>query len=230
MQADIASFPRQDRLWPGAILATIAHAVANCRFPMLSHERSWQGDNYSVQDSEGGLGTIAFQGRRFVGVFFLADSPRNPFGTDEDIQLEALFRGMPDALHALAYDEACQYSLVEHQGRVQPAATAAFWGDGMAETIAAAEPWADVLEHGASLVENELLEASAGLAHWKTYNELSDGECELVWRLYQERVAAPAKTLVLTDADRKLLESRAEDEEGLEACMESFGEINVRVI
>ncbi len=46
-------FPSRERLWRGAALATIAHAIFIAADPALSWELSWDGPNYSRQDSMG---------------------------------------------------------------------------------------------------------------------------------------------------------------------------------
>lgn len=47
-----------NELYERCIYSSIAHAVANLRFPFFSYEQSWDGDNFSFKpDSEG---TISF--------------------------------------------------------------------------------------------------------------------------------------------------------------------------
>lgn len=59
----------QTNLWNGCILASIAHAIMVAHYPELSYEHSWDGDNYSVVDDEGGRGTVSFKRDYFVAAF-----------------------------------------------------------------------------------------------------------------------------------------------------------------
>lgn len=42
-----------DQIWRGCTLAAIAHAIMVAHYPMFSNEHSWDGFNYSLQDSAG---------------------------------------------------------------------------------------------------------------------------------------------------------------------------------
>jgi hypothetical protein len=53
-------FPPKTSLWRGSLLASIAHAVFVARAPFLAYSQSWDGRNYSLQDSTGSYGTTAF--------------------------------------------------------------------------------------------------------------------------------------------------------------------------
>ncbi len=46
----------KEQLWKGCILRSIADAIFVAHAPDFSHESSWDGFNYSVQDSQGGRG------------------------------------------------------------------------------------------------------------------------------------------------------------------------------
>ncbi|EJR94364.1 hypothetical protein IKG_04872 [Bacillus cereus VD200] len=50
----------REQLWKGCVLKSIAHAINVAHCPDFSHESSWDGFNYSMQDSQGGQGTITF--------------------------------------------------------------------------------------------------------------------------------------------------------------------------
>ena len=59
----------KERLWKGCMLASIAHAIMVAYYPEVSNEHSWDGINYSIQDSAGARGTITFSQDYFVAVF-----------------------------------------------------------------------------------------------------------------------------------------------------------------
>jgi hypothetical protein len=93
-----AGFPLKSSLWRGSVLTSIAHAIFIARAPSLSHEQSWNGRDYSVQDSHGSRGTVAFGDAEdhFVALFFRTESgPVRGSGVD-------LFLGMPGELRTLA--------------------------------------------------------------------------------------------------------------------------------
>lgn len=221
---DENDFPDAGRLRPGAVLGAIAHAIAVAQYPDISNEQSWDGDNYSVQDSAGSRGTVAFSGDDFVGVFFDDDSPRNPFRPGAAYDLESFFEGMPDELRPLAHEEALQYVLQEFEGEARPVITSAFWSRGGGR-LAAAEPWEQVFDNGARLVRLQLLGPDEGLAGWREQYELTDDQAALARSLFERRMASPGEPLTLTEQERDLL--GASDDEGLEECRESFAEIGI---
>ena len=152
-----ATFPLKASIWPGALLASIGHAIFVARAPFMTHEQSWDGLNYSVQDSEGSRGTISFDESKinFVAVFYLQTSRRNPLNRDVTNANDSTVyvRDVPDQLKKLTH-EALQYVIPDVAGEAQPVITAAFWSDPSGSQVTASEPWRDVVEHGAVLVEN----------------------------------------------------------------------------
>ncbi len=232
MAMDDATFslpPRQRQIWPGAILGAIAHAVFTCRCPDLSHEQSWDGANYNVQDSAGSRGTIAFSGDSFVGLFFCETSNRSPFRLGTDHDPAQILVGIPARLQTLAREECFPYLLQDLNGKKMPVATAAFWGDGMNERVATAEPWDEVFQHGAWLVRRQCLDTDAALSAWTEDFELEPWEVELVRSLFAQKAASPGERLELNQMERKLWDRMNPTEEGLEAGRESFAEMGIRV-
>ncbi|MBI1927312.1 hypothetical protein HYR99_24110 [Candidatus Poribacteria bacterium] len=225
MITDYGEFPEKKRLWPGAILASIVHAIMVSRYPDLGHEQSWDGPNYNVQDSMGSRGTITFSGAHLVGVFFDEHSPRNPFRPGSDYVLERLFTGMPANLRSLAYDEALQYVLQEYQGAIIPVFTAVFWDDG--ERLTAAEPWQRVFAHGAHLVRIQLMDTDAALAEWQKAYEMSSSQVTLARWLFDRKMAAPNVPIELESWERDMVVAEAKSAERLEESRTSFAEIGI---
>lgn len=225
ISADV--FPEQRLIWPGAMLGSIAHAIFVCRFPDFSNEQSWDGTNYNVQDSAGSRGTIAFAGDKFVGVFFYKSSKRNPFHSGSRYDLNRFFAGLPQDLRPLAHDEALQYLLQEFNGTTISVITSAFWGDGIIERATAAEPWADVFDHGAVLIQNQLLDGDFALTKWAADYELKPSEIALVKALFDRKMANPNKSIQLNESERLLWEEITSGQEGIEASRESFAEIGI---
>lgn len=219
--------PQQSIVWPGAMLASIAHAIFTCRCPNLSYEQSWDGYNYSVQDSAGSRGTISFVEAGFVAAFFLDESGRNPFRSRVIYSPDDLFAGIPDELRRLAEEETLQYLLEDFDGRSVPLATAAFWGDGSSRLICSADPWDVTLAHGAHLVDRQLLDMESALASWTTEFELHPWEVTLVRKLYDRRAVGKVRSITVDLTDRELLKRSAAGDEGWKECRESLAEVGI---
>lgn len=218
-------FPEAARLRPGAILASIVHAIMIAQVPEMAHEMSWDGEVYNLQDSMGSRGTVAFSEKGLVGVFFDKDSPRNPFlpGVENDFQ--AYFEGVPDELYSLAFDDALQYILDEYEGRDLPVITAAFWSAG--ERLAAVEPWPEVYKNGAHMVRIQLMETDEALAEWQREWEMPPHLVALAKSIYERKMKSAGETLTLPPEDLDLIAEGAEGDEGMEASRESFSEIDI---
>src|SRR5688500_18424474 len=119
MTAQSRDFPQHVRLWHGAILATIAHAMWVTQYPALAHELSWDGLWYSRQDGQGTRGTIAFVENGLVGAFRDDTSPRATGNGTVQYSVAAGFEGLPDRLTEPA-QTALQAIQDEHIGVAEP--------------------------------------------------------------------------------------------------------------
>lgn len=210
------SFPSRNRLWHGAILMTIAYAIDMVADPSLEHELSWDGRNYSRQDSQGTRGTVTFASEGLVfGAFRDDNDPRVPWRTALPYKLEPFLHGIPDDLRSLAEEEALQYLLEEVDGQKMPVITSAFWGrDGM---ITAAEPWPEVVEHGAQLLDLELLEPAAAIAAVKEAFDWDTQRTALLTSLFARRIAMTSETILIEPEEWRLLKWAGVDGT-MEAC------------
>lgn len=218
-------FPQRHQLWRGAILATIAHTISVTRNPTLAYELSWEGPNYSRQDSQGTRGTITFADDRLVGVFRDDASPRAPWNAGSRYSLAAMLAGMPDELVQLAQREALQYVLDEYDGVTEPIITAALWSDG--DAITAAEPWADVVAHGAHLVRIEAMETEAAMSEWQTEYEWSEAQTALLRRLFERKMALPGARMMLENTEYDQLVADGRD--GLAESRELLAAIGIEL-
>lgn len=220
--------PDRKQLWSGAILASIVHAIMMVEYSDISHEQSWDGMNYSVQNSMGSRGTITFSGDKVVGVFFDEDSPRNPFNADTGYDLDNLLKGIPTDLRSLAQEEALQYVLQEYKGKDVPVITAAFWSEG--GDLAAAEPWPQVFNHGAHLIRIQLMDTEEALARWKEEYEMSPLQVTLARSLYKRKMAAPNSQIELEGWERHSLMDKEDeaDTEVIEARRELLTALNIK--
>jgi hypothetical protein len=218
-------FPERQRLWEGAILGSLVHAIMAARYPELAHEQSWDGTNYNVQDSMGSRGTVSFSGQRVVGAFFDAKSPRNPFQSGGTYDVAKLARQMPAEHRRIAEAEAFQYLLQEYGGKTVPVVTAAFWNEG--PQLTAGESWRHVYENGAHLVRRQLLDLDAALIDWQQAYGMSAPQLGLARQLFELKLLKPNAPLTLGADESKIIQAEAEGPEGLEASRGSFSEIGI---
>jgi hypothetical protein len=220
------TFPKRDRLWRGAIMGTIAHAIWVAQYPDFDYEQTWDGTNYSLQDTEGARGTIVFTDDALVGVFFDSHSPRNPFPFEMDattnFDIRNLFVGMPPELDLLL-EEALQYVLAVYRGETAPIITAAFWS--MGEELAACEPWLDVMDNGAHLVRIQVLDTDAAIAEWREYYDLTSAQIDLLHSIFERKMANPRTRLVLESWERDIINGK--DTEGAVASHDIFAQIGI---
>ena len=208
--------PKRSQLWQGSLLATIAHSLYVVADPELSYELSWDGPNYSRQDSQGTRGTVTFAPDRLVAVFRDDHSSRMPERADAPYNLDPYFTDMPEDLRALAHAEALQYVFDEYNSKIAPLITAAFWSRG--DTLTAAEPWSQVLKHGAHLLDTELSEPEGAVSAWAEYYGLSDEQVDLLRALFRRKTTIPDEQITLDQPEYRILVSKGS--EGLEECRE----------
>jgi hypothetical protein len=216
-------FYRSSQLRNGAILVSIAHAIHLAQSSMLSHEVSWDGPNYNRQDSQGTRGTVTFADYGLVGAFRDDNSPRCPWRGTEDYDSQYFLKGMPEHLRSLAQEEALQYLYDEYKNIHGPIITAAFWSQN--DSITAAEPWSDVLDHGAHILHMEFMEAEAALLECTHQYGFPDGQTSLLWSLFNRRITSPTQRVTFNDDDLHILTMQGN--EGLTESLELLGAIGI---
>lgn len=210
---------KKDQLWRGCILATIAHAIMVSHYPELSNEHSWDGINYSVQDSAGARGTITFDSEYCVAAFRDENSLRINSGSN----VNKYFKGAPEEIVILAHGESLQYLLDNVGGKAKPLITTAFWGKG--KKLFAVDLFEDILENGGFLLEKQTMAFDEAIEAWKEYYDMSSEQCKLLRIVYERKIAEPIKELTLTKNDIALIGTG--DQEGLNESKTSFGEISI---
>lgn len=199
-------FPRITELREGTLLATLAHAIWVCANPALSFELSWDGPNYSRQDSSGTRGTITFLGEHVVGAFRDDNSPRTPWRSGHSYDLVSYLRRMPQDLVKIAEDQTLQYLIDEYRGTLGSIVTALFWSEG--DHLTASEPWGDVLAHGAHLVRNELTPTEEAITLWQTEYELTDSQVKFLQSLFERKTRGCDVSIELSYEERKVLTTK----------------------
>lgn len=116
---------KPDELKDGCILASLAHAIMVAKYPFLANEHSWDGANYSVQDSEGQRGTITFLNGICVAAFRNDNSERIAWKE----RAEHFFQGATSEVLQIANLETLQFLMDKVDGTIRPFITTAFWGE-----------------------------------------------------------------------------------------------------
>ncbi|WP_138752298.1 hypothetical protein [Paenibacillus sinopodophylli] len=212
----------REQLWKGCILASLAHSIMVAHYPELSNEQSWDGLNYSVQDSSGTRGTIAFSSDYVVAAFRNDHSERL---NQVDINYDAirLFAGAPQVVIEIAESETLQYLLDDIEGFVKPLITSSFWWtDNICFSVDSQEI---LLEQGVHVLEHQFMDFEDAIDAWQEYYGMLPGQIELLISLYSRKIARPMETIVLSKKEINSINSN--DDIGLKESKESFGEIGI---
>ncbi|MGM2833917.1 hypothetical protein ACS2TZ_34865 [Bacillus cereus group sp. Bce025] len=209
----------REQLWKGCILNSIANAIFVAHDPDLSHESSWDGFNYSMQDSQGGRGTITFHPDYTIACLQDVNSER----IDEWIDATNYFEGAPSEVLEIAKEEALQYVLEEVEGETMPFITAAFWiEESGAYSI---DSFEDVEEHGGFLLEIPLLDMESAMERLEEEYELTEEQIELLQLVYERKIKNPNEEIMLSKEEVAMIGT--DDSEGLEVSKVSFKEMNI---
>jgi hypothetical protein len=181
-------FPPKNFVFPGAALASIAHAIFITTAPFMAHEQSWDGLNYNVQNNEGSRGTISFgdDKSRFVAVFYWEGSDLDPIakGGSVDDNTARILQGLPNNLQSLS-EKALQYVLQDIGGKAIPVITSAFWSDPDSSKIFGNKPWPEILKQGAKLVQFQTLKTEVAMARWTEEFELPSEQVALTNDIFE---------------------------------------------
>jgi hypothetical protein len=210
----------REQLWEGCILASLAHAIMVAHYPELSHEQSWDGFNYNVQDSSGARGTITFHPNYLVGAF------RNEYSERVSKYIDALdyFLGAPEEANSLAVNETLQYLLDDIDGMTVPIVTTAFWSN--SDGIYSKDKFEDFFENGGFLIARQVTNFDTAINEWKEDFEMSETQVNLLRSVFERKISNPTGDIVLNEDEIKMIES--DNEEGLNESRISFEEIGIR--
>ncbi|HDR4561207.1 hypothetical protein [Bacillus cereus] len=209
----------REELWKGCVLNSIAHAINVAHCPDFSHESSWDGFNYSMQDTQGGRGTITFHPDYTIVCLQDVNSER----IDEWIDATNYFEGAPSEVIDIAKEEALQYVLEEVEGETVPFITAAFWiEESGAYSI---DSFEEMEEHGGFLLEIPLLDLQSAIERLEEEYELTEEQIELLQLVYERKIKNPNEEIMLSKEEVAMIGT--DDDEGLEVCKDSFEEMNI---
>jgi hypothetical protein len=134
-----------------------------------------------------------------------------------------MFNGISNELWTLANKEALQYVLDHYDRQVLPIITTAFWSEG--ERLTAAEPWNQVMEHGAHLIKFQLSSIETVIIGWQVNYELTPAQVDLMRKLFDLKIATPGHTIFLSKQELAILKSRGD--KGLKECRELLAAIGI---
>ncbi|AEV67536.1 hypothetical protein [Acetivibrio clariflavus] len=210
----------KNQLWKGCILASIAHAIMVAHYPELSNEHSWDGMNYSVQDSSGTRGTITFHPQYCIGAFRNEHSSRILGDATNYIKY---FQSASDEIVKLAEAETLQYLLDKVDEKILPVITTAFWG--YENKLFTIDSFEDMWQNGGFLLERQISDFNSAVNGWIEYYDMSDVQVSLLKSIYVRKIANPKDKIILSKDEIDMIESR--EPEGLKESKISFEEINI---
>ena len=170
-----------EQLWKGCILAGLVHAIMVAHYPFIANEHSWDGQNYSVQDSSGQRGTVSFSQNCCVAAFRNDNSKR----IEKMLKPEQFFVGASDEILKLANSEALQYLLDEVDGEIRPVITTAFWGK---DLLFSNDSFDEMLLNGGNLLKYQALDVTAAIQLWKEFYDMSEKQLQLLKSIFNRKV------------------------------------------
>lgn len=212
----------RNTLWEGCILTTIAHAVMVEQYLELSNEQSWDGMNYSVQDSCGCRGTITFHKKYLVAVF---QDNNNKKMMKQCIEKGAIhILGIQQKIiEDIADKEALQYVLDDFDGITVPLVTTGFWG--INNDIFSKYEYEVMEENGAYILANQIKSFEENIQALIDYYDMSEKLVRLAESIYFRKIRNPNNKIQLHKNERNILLETYGIE--LSACKQTFKEINI---
>ncbi|MDE6593978.1 MAG: hypothetical protein K2K57_13080 [Oscillospiraceae bacterium] len=188
-----------EKFYQRCIYAAVAHGIMNGKFPDLSAEQSWDGSNYSFMNFCGVRGTVSFSDKAFVCIF------RNDrdFIIGAENLCSAFLKGADEKLLGLARNEAMLYLLDDNNGKVAPAASAAFWSSG--GHICSNQTESELFELSEETLIPFTLDNKKFAEYWADYLEMTDEQKETVNEIYKLRIDSKGRIILNNIIREKLL-------------------------
>lgn len=219
---NVFAFTNKETIYRRCILASVIHAVMNGRFEEFAFEQSWDGMNYSFQDSEGARGTISF----CDDIFVCAVRNDEDYISGEAEVLNSLFIGAGKKTQDIAAEITLQYLLINEKGIEKPAVTAAFWGD--KETIFANQTEREIIDKSGGILLPLFYEEADALRYWKEYNDLDDDsdsdKIDFMKEIYNKRINTDGRIVLDRSVKEKLVLWFGDS---ISECIVSFEEMNI---
>ena len=180
-------------------------------YPELNYEHSWDGINYSMNDSQGCRATITFHADYIIAVF------QDIHKVDWNIDALNFFDGASEEIIQIANNEALQYVLEDVEGTIKPVISAAFWGTW--EQLKSVQSLDEIIENGGYIIRSQLLSYHVAMDEWRDYYNLDTQQITLIQKLFDQKINSNGERLALEDDEIQLLYGN------LEECLVSLGEL-----
>lgn len=204
-------------IYSGCLIASISHAVMTNLYPDLSYEQSWDGANYSIQDSSGIRGTITFENDFCIGAIRNENSS-NIVGNE---LLQEHMKNFPENVISKAYEETLQYLLLQKGEIVAPYVTSIFWADDNA--LHYEEEFVDCIKEDFVLLKNIVVPKKIAIEKWKEYYDMDSKAIDLIDMLYQQKMKDLFSIIKMNEQQRKLIPGPHINNQ----CIESLNELNI---
>lgn len=203
------------------LYSSIAHAISLSKYPELSYEQSWDGNNFSIQDGSGVRGTISFTDKLIVGAF------RSDRMIDRNkVEASSYLKGASSQLISYAESETFRYLLDNINGVVVPSVTAVFFGEN--EEISSTDSLNDFKLLTDNLVDFIFLNEKENREYWIEQYEFSNDEINIIDELYQSRLLDPTDEIRVPHKILSSLDFISEDAK--EEVEISLTELNISII
>lgn len=209
------------KLYRGCLLSSIAHAIMTNVYPSFSYEQSWDGTNFSIQDSRGTRCTITFCEDYCVGGIRNESEGLFSRNNYNDKYKQMLLNKFPYCVINTAEKEALQYLLVEYDGQVLPNITSIFWCNDNSffyHSCSDAQ-----LSDDMSLLYHILLPEEKAIEALVEYYNIDDCALHLIKHLFNERLNDFSKALYLSACQIKMFPGESINNE----CKQSLQELNI---
>lgn len=207
------------QLFEDTLLSSLAHAIMTNVYPELSYEQTWDGRNYSVQNSSGLRGTVTFLDTNCIGAI-RNDNHDIVYG---EKSILSLMKQFPKGLIDIALSDTLQYLLDYHEGESMPAVTSIFWCDEKG-LYWASESW-DCFRKDFSLFRTCGLPEGKAIELWKEYYSMDSASLRLLRELWTRKTENSEERIILSNRQKGLIPG----EFLLEECIESFLELGIYV-
>lgn len=201
------------RLYEGCVFAAIVHAVTAGEYPELNYEHSWDGYNYSMNDSQGCRATITFHPQYIVAVF--QESSKCDYRRAADEYLA----DMPEKILEIARSEALMYVLRNRAGEDVPVITAAFWGTW--NELCSGQSWEEIVENGGHIIERQLLDRAEAWVQWDDYYGMNNRQMDLIASLCKRKMENHGEKIYLLAEEMDSLYGDQDE------CLAALGELNI---
>lgn len=210
------------QLWEGCMFGSINHAIMVAHYPYVSHEQSWDGINFSIQDGSSTRATITFHPSGCVAVFRNDKSNRAYGKKSKEIKLEDYFKNAPAEILKIANEECLQYLLDEIDSKIQPVISTSVWEEnGNFYSMDSLETF---LEEGGEILQKQSLSIDEAQEIWMEEFEMTEEQSELTLSIFNRKMANPTEKIILTPDEIKIIGS--EDAYGIsesKICCEALG-------